>query len=167
MLQSSGIPETESIDRARPPLPLRQSGPVAWIECFQRIPCDPCHTACPGGAIAEFSDINDLPQVDHSLCTGCGLCIAACPGLAIFVIDESIPGDYALISLPYEFTPLPKVGDMVDLLDRAGENRGKGEVTATRNPEVFDKTSVVTLKVPDALVESVRAIAVVGGSTNE
>ncbi|MFO7941888.1 MAG: 4Fe-4S binding protein [Bacillota bacterium] len=162
MLQRSGVPETKFIDRARPSPTLRQSGPVAWVECFQRIPCDPCHTACPSGAIAEFADINDLPLVDHSLCTGCGLCIAACPGLAIFVIDESIPGDYALISLPYEFTPLPKGGDTVDLLDRAGNKLGKGEVTRTRNPRAFDKTAVVTVRVPDALVESVRAIAVEG-----
>ncbi|MFP4200698.1 MAG: 4Fe-4S binding protein [Clostridia bacterium] len=165
MLQSSGVPESELIDRARPPLWTRRAGPVVWVECFQSIPCDPCHTACPSGAIAAFSDINDLPRVDHSLCTGCGLCVAACPGLAIFVIDESIPGDYALISLPYELNPLPKVGDMVNLLDRAGVCLGEGEVTRVRNPKVFDKTSVVTVRVPDTLVESVRAISVKGGTS--
>jgi hypothetical protein len=39
----------------------RAMGPVVVIECFEEIPCDPCHDACNQGAIETFDDINGLP----------------------------------------------------------------------------------------------------------
>lgn len=41
----------------------------------------PCATSCPTGAVRPFEDINDNPSSDYSKCTGCGLCVAKCPGL--------------------------------------------------------------------------------------
>jgi sarcosine oxidase subunit alpha len=57
------------------------------IECPQRIPCNPCHTSCPTGAVKAFKDINDQPEIDYEKCTGCARCVAVCPGLACFVVD--------------------------------------------------------------------------------
>lgn len=91
---------------------------VAVIECVQRIPCNPCVDACPFNAIS-MKDINDLPVVDFDKCIGCGRCIGVCPGLAIFVVKYI--GDKALISIPYEFLPVPSVDDKVKALDREGK----------------------------------------------
>ena len=91
---------------------------VAIIECVQRIPCNPCVDACPFDAIS-MKDINDLPVVDFDKCAGCGQCIGVCPGLAIFVVKYNMDGK-ALISIPYEFLPVPSVNDKVKALDREG-----------------------------------------------
>jgi len=91
---------------------------VAIIECVQHIPCNPCVDACPFDAIS-MKDINDLPVVDFDKCVGCGQCISVCPGLAIFVVKHIMDGK-ALISIPYEFLPVPSVNDKVEALDREG-----------------------------------------------
>jgi len=91
---------------------------VAIIECIQNIPCNPCVDACPFNAIS-MKDINALPIVDYDKCIGCGQCIGVCPGLAIFVVRYI--DDKALISIPYEFLPIPRVNDKVEALNRKGE----------------------------------------------
>lgn len=121
------------------------------IECFQKIPCDPCVHACRFGAILQMNDINDIPRVDLQRCTGCGACVAACPGLAIFVVDETYSEGECLIAIPYEFLPLPQKGEELCLLDRRGEPCGKGyaeRVIRGRKPE---GTSVVWVRAPKDL----------------
>lgn len=137
------IPSTERFKR----------GPVAIPECPELIPCNICVQACPFHAIT-MNSIIDLPRVDWDKCTGCGSCVALCPGLAIFVVDLSRDdGDY--VTLPHEFLPRPQRGDRVHLFNRRGENIGVGEVIRVweRN-----KTLVVTVKVPKGLGLEVRAI---------
>ena len=96
---------------------------------FSRNPSsDPCYHSCGFGAIREFESINDIPEVDLDKCTGCGICVGSCPGLAIFVVDETFSETECLIALPYEFIPLPAKGGEVLLLNRAGEEVGKGKV---------------------------------------
>ena len=53
-----------------------KNGGYVIIECPQRIPCNPCATSCPTGAVKRFADINDVPEIDYEKCTGCGLCAA-------------------------------------------------------------------------------------------
>ncbi len=166
MLTSDGVPTPRDIEKIRPPDEIRRERPLVWVECFQEIPCDPCHQACPSGAIVEFEDINDIPNVMHELCTGCGLCIASCPGLAIFVVDESEGPDQALVSMPYEMLPVPVTGQMVTLLDRSGRPAGRGEVVRVRNPKTFDRTAVVTVRIPASKVDDIRAIALPGGDVD-
>lgn len=158
MLKVDGVPDDDDVRAIRPSAERRASGPVVWVECFEEIPCDPCHDACPTGAIGAFDDINDLPAVDHGKCNGCGLCVPACPGLAIFIIDETYSEDEAVIRLPYEFTPLPERGDEVTLLTRAGEEVGAGTVQRVQNPAAFDHTAVVWVVIPRELAGEVRAI---------
>jgi len=100
-IPASGVPTKDDLKKVIPSSKVLGQGPVVIVECFQNIPCDPCAASCPSGAIRPFEDINDLPVVDYNKCTGCGLCIASCPGLAIFVVDVNYSNTEALIKLPY------------------------------------------------------------------
>jgi Fe-S-cluster-containing hydrogenase component 2 len=133
------------------------------IECPQRIPCNPCATSCPTGAIIPFKDINDTPQIDYEKCIGCAKCVARCPGLACFVVDLTAGGeDEALMKLPYEMLPRPEKGDEVDCLNRVGETVARAKVQAVLEPWK-DSTLVVNVLVPKDLVNDIRAIRVVKG----
>ena len=104
-----------------PPEKRLKTGPVAVIECIQQIPCDPCKFICKFHAIKK-ENITTPPKVDWEKCTGCGLCIGACPGLAIFTLQKKEGKGY--ITLPYEFLPNPQVNTSVYLLNREGKKIG-------------------------------------------
>ena len=129
------------------------------IECPKRIPCNPCATSCPTGAVLPFADINDTPKIEYDKCTGCGICVSRCPGLACFVIDLTYAPDKAVIKLPYELLPVPTKGQKVHCLNRVGETVALGEVIAVAEPSK-DKTYVVSVVIPKELVDTVRAIKV-------
>lgn len=131
------------------------------IECPQRIPCNPCATSCPTGAVLPFEDINDVPRIDYSKCTGCALCVAKCPGLACFVIDLTYSETEAVIKLPHELLPVPAKGEKVKCLDRAGAEVAEGTVSAVAEP-FGDRTRVVSVIIPRELAGEIRAIKVVG-----
>jgi len=157
MLSRDGTAEKDDLEKFMPSQERLATGAVAIIECFQEIPCDPCYTSCPKGAILPFENINDLPKIDHSRCDGCAICVAACPGLAIFVIDMTYSEDKALLKLPHEFVPLPAKGEIVTLLDRNGYVVGNGEII--RATKFKDKTSVAWVTAPKELAMNIRAIA--------
>ncbi|MDR1796536.1 MAG: 4Fe-4S binding protein [Clostridiales Family XIII bacterium] len=135
-----------------------QEGPVAVIECVQEIPCNPCETACRFGAIRVGEPITNLPKADEGKCTGCGLCVARCPGLAIFIVDKTYGEGLGAVSFPYEYFPLPSEGDEVTAVDRAGRGVCAGTVVKILAPESFDRTPVVTVAVPVGKAEDVRGI---------
>jgi len=139
-----------------PPKERLSRGAVVVVECLEQIPCNPCATVCPSKAIRVEPSIKDLPVVDYDRCTGCGLCVAVCPGLAIFIVDVSSPNQ-ATIKLPYEMLPQPKIGGQVALLDRQGKRCGVGEVLAFSRQR---ETGVVTLAIDKKLAMQVRNIEV-------
>lgn len=134
-------------------------GPVAVIECRQNIPCNPCETSCPRNCIRIGEQITNLPQLDQESCIGCGICVASCPGLAIFIEDGSIGGGEGLVSFPYEYLPLPEKGQAVSCVDRRGEYRCGGTVERVVKPPKFDGTAVVTVRIPLDEIHEVRSIA--------
>ncbi len=159
-LTSTGEPAASELESSLPPADRRRQGPYAVIECFQEIPCDPCHKACRTGAIGPFPDINLTPAYEAAHCNGCALCVAQCPGLACFVVDENYSPSEALLKLPYEFLPLPAAGHTVDLLDRTGALVGSGRVVRVVRSRSKLATPVVWVTVPSEKVGTVRNIRV-------
>lgn len=147
------------IEEAFPTDERLAKGPVAIFECFQRIPCNPCFAACKRNAIKEFSDINDLPIIDHNICNGCGMCIAKCPGLAIMVINTEYSDNEALIKIPYEFVPLPNKNQCVNGLDRQGNYVCDVIVRDILVSKALDKTPIVSFSVPKKYMKNVRNIS--------
>jgi Fe-S-cluster-containing hydrogenase component 2 len=96
----------------------------AVLECVEDIPCNPCETVCPQGAITVGDPIINLPVIHAEKCTGCNLCIAVCPGLAIVVVEKNYNDQCAALSLPYEFLPIPEQGRTVKTYDRDGNYIG-------------------------------------------
>ena len=104
-------------------------------------------------------DINDLPALDTELCNGCGVCISFCPGLAIFVVDKTWSEERALVKLPYEYVPVPQVGQYAAGLDRAGRELGRFEVVKVTTGGRKNMTRTISLAVPQSLAMEVRNIA--------
>jgi len=161
MLKKTGVPKLETIKDKFPSEARRKKGPYAVFECYQRIPCNPCSTSCKFNAVDEINDdINNIPVINYENCTGCGLCVSACPGLACFVIDETYSDEKFTIKIPYELLPLPKKGDMVYALDREGNKVDKVEVVGVQANKSLDNTNVITIALSKKHIYSVRSIKV-------
>ncbi|QRN85320.1 4Fe-4S dicluster domain-containing protein [Clostridia bacterium] len=128
-------------------------GPVAIIECMQEIPCNPCKDACPHGAIV-LDGLVKRPQLIEEKCIGCGLCIAACPGQSIFVVDKS--KEVGSVTFPYEYLPIPEVGMEIIAVDRSGKEVCAASVIKVVDSKMMNKTRLVTIRVPVDKVDEVR-----------
>lgn len=148
LLASPGVPSSERLSQ----------GPVAFIECVQEIPCNPCEEACPFGAIFVGEPITNLPVLKGEACTGCGACIAKCPGLAIFKVHLHYTEATSLVEFPYEYSPLPRKGDTVPCADRKGDYVADGRVVSVKNAKAQDGTAVVAVEVPRAFCLEVRSL---------
>jgi thioredoxin reductase/Fe-S-cluster-containing hydrogenase component 2 len=127
------------------------------IECTQNIPCNPCQDVCPKGCISVGDDISALPRLDTGAkCAGCFLCVAACPGQAIFLVNRDLGDGFASVSLPYEFLPLPEEGDLGQALGRDGREVCQASVIKSQTSRNFDKTNVLTIKVPAEMAMKAR-----------
>ncbi len=119
------------------------------MECTQNIPCNPCQDACSKGCISIGNNITCLPFIkEDSKCVNCGMCVASCSGQAIFLVDEDCGDGSATVTLPYEFLPLPEIGDKGFGLSRNGEKICDAEIVSVKSVKAFDHTNLVTMKVP-------------------
>ncbi len=130
----------------------------AVIECYKEIPCNPCETKCPVEAIQIGADINARPIIDFTRCTGCGICVAICPGLAITL--RKIEGDKAVLTCPYELLPRPEKGDLLDVLNRHGTTIGQGRVLKVSDKTHQNKTVLVHVSMDKSLLFDAMTIEV-------
>lgn len=160
MFEKTGIPSKEMVMDKFPSTDRINEGPVAVVECYKEIPCNPCQTACRFNAINVGEDINNIPRLNADNCTGCAICLSKCPGLAIMVVDGSKSEETVLIKIPYEFLPLPEEGDMVRGLDREGNYIADVKVLNILNPKSFDRTPVITIEADRKYLYDLRNIRV-------
>lgn len=149
-LKTVGSPSFDELKNS-PAFPKREDflrGPIAVIECIEGIPCNPCETACPRGAITVGKPITNLPHIDFQKCVGCGICAAACPGLAIYIKDYTYSEDEALITFPFEYLPLPQVNDDVVVAGRKGEEICRGRVVKINNSRANNGTTLISVVYP-------------------
>lgn len=160
MFEITGIPSSEMIMEKFPSEDRINKGGVAVVECYKKIPCNPCQTACKFDAIRIGEDINNIPEVDFENCTGCAVCLSKCPGLAIMIVDGSKSVNTVQVKIPYEFLPLPRDGQIVKGLDREGRYLTDVKVIQVLNPKSFDRTPVITVEVDRIFLYQIRNIKV-------
>lgn len=147
----------EELEILRFPGVGKASGIHPVIECTQNIPCNPCQSVCPKNCIVIGEKISSLPVIDpEKECSGCGMCVASCPGQAIFLVNEDYEPGWASITLPYEFLHLPAAGDEGTALDRGGREVCRAEVTTVKSAKAFDHTNLLTIRVPAEAAMKVR-----------
>lgn len=136
---------------------VHKKGVHPVIECTQNIPCNPCQDACVKGCISTGENITFLPFVrDDNKCINCGMCVASCSGQAIFLVDEDCGDGSATVTMPYEFLPLPQIGDKGYGLSRKGEKICEAEVVSIKSVKAFDHTNLLTMRVPKEYAMTAR-----------
>ena len=160
MFEKTGIPSREMVMGKFPPIESINKGPLAIIECYREIPCNPCETACKFAAIKIGEDINKIPLLNFDNCTGCAICLSKCPGLAIMIVDGSKSDSTLEVKIPYEFLPFPREGQIVKGLDREGNYITDVKVLKILNPKSFDRTPVITIEVDRKFLYEIRNIKV-------
>jgi NADPH-dependent 2,4-dienoyl-CoA reductase/sulfur reductase-like enzyme/Fe-S-cluster-containing hydrogenase component 2 len=128
------------------PSPAEAQGVLPVFHCYQEVPCNPCTSVCPIGAIhTERGDITGLPYRDASLeCSGCLNCVAVCPGLAITLVDYRKDAENPTVVLPYEiWRDAVAVGQEVPVTDNEGAILGHYPVVKVRVKKKYPKTLLV------------------------
>ncbi len=159
-IRFTGIPSEEELARC-PGVPSAErmaQGRVACIECVQEIPCNPCEGICRFGAITVGEQITSLPVLHEEKCTGCGLCVANCPGLAITVIEQNYSETEAAIDFPFEYLPLPGEGDTVEAVGRDGQTVCEGRILKVTRIPAYAGTAVIRMAVPKEFIGQVRSM---------
>lgn len=134
-----------------------KSKACAVIECYQEIPCNPCTTVCPQGAISK-EGLTSLPELNEDLCSGCGLCVAVCPGQAIYLQKDEDYSEFSTITFPWEYGSLPHKGETVMATNRDGEILCQATVHRVGKPERHNGTALLTLMIPREFKSEARSM---------
>jgi NADPH-dependent 2,4-dienoyl-CoA reductase/sulfur reductase-like enzyme/Fe-S-cluster-containing hydrogenase component 2/bacterioferritin-associated ferredoxin len=135
---------------ARRKPPAKEDGVFPIFHCYQEVPCNPCTSVCPAGAIkTENDEITGLPyMMDLDACTGCASCVAVCPGLSVVMVDFREDPAHPLVTLPYEvWRGRVRVGQKVPVTDIDGAILGYYPVEKVRTRRKYPGTLLVQLKV--------------------
>ncbi|MGD8564535.1 MAG: FAD-dependent oxidoreductase, partial [Desulfarculaceae bacterium] len=173
-LYSGEIPkewdQKAEILKARPGQPVAREKPQAEegvfpvLHCVQEIPCNPCTSVCPSGAIkTENNSLLGLPYFDEAeKCKGCMSCVAICPGLAITMVDFRQDPEHPIVTFPYEiWRQNVEVGAKVPLTDQDGAWLGRYPVSKViDNPKKYPGTLLVQVKVDKEVAKKAAGIGV-------
>ncbi len=144
-------------------IPEDEKGVFPIFHCSQEIPCNPCTSICPKGAIQiEGNDILGLPMFNEEDCIACEQCVAVCPGLAITLVDfRKADNSDPIVSIPYEFpNSAIKEGDVVTVLDTLGTPLGNVPVVKVRSPKFADHALMVKVQAPASIAKLIAGIRV-------
>jgi sarcosine oxidase subunit alpha len=147
------------IERAKP---VEEKGVMPIFHCTQEVPCNPCTSVCPEGAIrTERDEITGLPYiVDVNLCKGCMSCVFICPGLAATLVDYRKDGEHPTVTLPYEvWREKVEVGQKVPVTDVDGAILGYYPVQKVlANQKKYPGTLLVQVKLEKAVAKKTVGI---------
>jgi NADPH-dependent 2,4-dienoyl-CoA reductase/sulfur reductase-like enzyme/Fe-S-cluster-containing hydrogenase component 2/bacterioferritin-associated ferredoxin len=130
--------------------PAKENGVFPIFHCYQEVPCNPCTSVCPVGAIKTEKDkMIGLPyMVDLDACTGCAGCVAVCPGLSVTLVDYREDPQHPLVTLSYEvWRDQVQVGTKVPVTDIDGAILGYFPVEKVRSRRKYPGTLLVQLKI--------------------
>jgi sarcosine oxidase subunit alpha len=131
--------------------PAEEKGVMPIFHCVQEVPCNPCTSVCPEGAIkTERDEITGLPYMaEGAQCKGCMNCVFVCPGLAATLVDYRKDLERPTITLPYEvWREKVEVGQRVPVTDVDGAILGNYPVERVlTNPKKYPGTLLVQVKV--------------------
>ncbi len=153
------------------PQKLHFTQPIASIECFEEIPCHLCETTCPTSAIKTGKIPRKTTVLTETQCTGCGLCLAACPSRSISLIQEQKDQSFSKITLAWSGPKPWKIGEFGMLLNRRGETLSSGRIIDILNPSALnlkkkikndlqkdEKVQLLKIQIPSHLLWEARAI---------
>jgi sarcosine oxidase subunit alpha len=136
--------------------PSKETGVFPIFHCVQEVPCNPCTSVCPVGAIRTENDsITGLPYMpDIDKCIGCLSCAAICPGLAATIVDYRKDPENPTVTMPYEIWRREvEPGTMVPVTDEDGAMLGKFPVQkVVANPK-YPGTLLVQVKLPKKIAK--------------
>jgi len=141
--------------------PVREKGVFPIFHCYQEVPCNPCTSVCPVGAIrTEADEITGLPYItDLDACTGCGSCVAVCPGLSMILVDYRDDREHPLVTLPYEiWRERLAVGQKIPITDVDGAILGYYPVTKVSTRKKYPGTLLVQVKVDKKIAKAAMGI---------
>ncbi len=141
--------------------PAKEDGVFPVFHCYQEVPCNPCTSVCPVGAIkTENDEITGLPyMVDLNVCTGCASCIAVCPGLSVTMVDYREDPQQPLVTLPYEFwREQVEIGQKIPVTDIDGATLGYYPVVKVRSRRKYPGTLLVQVKVDRSVAKTAVGI---------
>jgi len=142
-------------------LPAREEGVFPIFHCYQEVPCNPCTSVCPVGAVKTQDDkITGLPYlVDLEACTGCASCLAVCPGLSVTMVDFRDDPSHPFVTLPYEvWREKVAVGQIVPVTDLDGAILGYFPVEKVSSRRKYPGTLLVRLKVHKSVAKAAVGI---------
>jgi len=142
-------------------IPPKESGVFPIFHCFQEVPCNPCTSVCPAGAIKTENDkITGLPYMtDLDACTGCASCIAVCPGLSVSLVDYRADPEHPLVTLPYEiWRERIKIGQKVPVTDEDGAILGYYAVEKISSRKKFPGTLLIKVRLDRQTAKSAAGI---------